>query len=67
MRRSAVLLGAAGLAYLFIETLLPLPAGDPFRGTLLVVPWVVAALSLIERAVWVRGPRPGPRDWPSGS
>ena len=61
--RSAAEFAGAGLAVWAVHQLLPLPADDPFRTSLVILPLVVAAL----RALGRHGPcLPGARNDPGG-
>ena len=46
---SALALAAAVVLCLLAQALLPLPAGDPFRGTLVILPLILAGLREIRR------------------
>jgi hypothetical protein len=50
MRGTLVLVAAGAVAALALQRWLPLPAGDPFRGTLAILPLVLAALAAIHRS-----------------
>lgn len=56
-RRAAVELGAAAAVAAVLSYLLPLPAGDPFRSTLLFLPFFLAALAILERRARELGAR----------
>lgn len=56
--RTGCELAAAALAGVLLRALLPLPPGDPFHSTLLILPLVVAGLRAADRLAVAAGARP---------